>query len=88
MSNWSGAALSTSCLKRSSDLERKSGGGAAVEKRSRVFCAAAGALMDADLPAAVPWLALAAVPVASLLLVPGPVPAVRKKSGALGAASD
>ena len=53
-----------------------------------VGSAAAGALMDADLPTAVPWLALAAVPVASLLLVPGPAPAAREKSGALGAASD
>ncbi len=37
ISNWLGAALSTSSLKRSSDFDRKSGGGAAVEKRSRIL---------------------------------------------------
>lgn len=52
-----------------------------------VGSAAAGALMDANLPAPVPWLALAAVPVASVLLVPGRVPTARKKSGALGTPS-
>ncbi|MFF9776441.1 MDR family MFS transporter [Streptomyces sp. NPDC013978] len=53
-----------------------------------VGSAGAGALMDADLPAAVPWLVLAAVPVASVLLIPGPTPAGRRKSEALGASSD
>lgn len=52
-----------------------------------VGSAAAGALMDANLPAPVPWLALAAVPVASVLLVPGPVPTARKKSAVLGTPS-